>query len=186
MNDSLFSSALAQEKLRADQLATEGRASQFFSGEDAFALSANSRVPRNIEEVLLRDGDEFTIPTDSKSKQWIATPLSKGGDPVLRLLAEVKGKDGSVRFVQIFVGTLLKSVRNRETKAQALADVKFKDGSSFRATSAGFPNQQACWEFLFGKTLKVVSASEVPTIKRNRLTGARFEAEAQVLQFEEL
>ncbi len=186
MNDTLFSSAVESERLRAQQLATEGRATQFFDGENAFALAANTRVPRNLEEVLLRDGDEFTIPTDSKSKQWIATPLSKGGDPVLRLLAEVRGKDGSVRFVQIFVGTLLKSVRNRETKEQALADVKFKDGSSFRAHSAGFANQQDCWTFLFGKTLKVVSVSEVPTIGRNRLTGARFEKEAQVLAFEEL
>lgn len=185
MNDTLFSSAVESERLRAQQLATDGRAAQFLDGQDAFALSANTRVPRNLEEVLLQDGDEFTIPTDSKSKQWIATPLSKGGDPVVRLLAEVRGKDGQVRFVQVFLGTLLKSVRNRETKTTALADVKLKDGSSFRAQSAGFPSQEQCWRFLFGKTLKVVSVSEVPTIKRNRLTGARYESDAQVLQFEE-
>ena len=185
MNDTLFSSAVESERLRAQQLATDGRAAQFLDGQDAFALSANNRVPRNIEEVLLRDGDEFTIPTDSKSKQWIATPLSKGGDPVVRLLAEVRGKDGQVRFVQVFLGTLLKSVRNRETKEQTLADIKFKDDKSFRAVSAGFANQQDCWKFLFGKTLKVVSVAEVPTIKRNRLTGARYESDAQVLQFEE-
>lgn len=186
MNDSLFSSAVESERLRAQQLATDGRSTQFFDGENAFALAAKSRVPRNLAEVLLNEGDTFTIPTDDKSKQWIATPLSKGGDPVLRLLAEVKDKDGNVRFVQVFVGTLLKSVRNRETKAQVLADCKFKDGSSFRAHSAGFANQQDCWKFLFGKTLKVSAVTEVPSIGRNYLTGARFEKDAQVLTFEEV
>lgn len=186
MNDSLFSSAVESERLRAQQLATDGRASQFFDGKDAFALASNQRVPRNLGEVLLAEGDTFTIPTDENSKQWLATPLSKGGDPVLRLLAEVKDKNGNVRFVQVFIGTLLKSVRNRETKGQVLADVKFKDGSSFRAHSAGFANQQDCWRFLFGKTLKVTAVDEVPTIGRNYQTGARFEKDAQVLTFEEV
>lgn len=186
MNDSLFSSAVESERLRAQQLATDGRSTQFLDGKEAFALSANSRVPRNIEEVVLREGDTFTIPDSAESKQWIATPLSKGGDPVLRLLAEIKGKDGSVRFVQVFVGTLLKSVRNRETKEQVLADCKFKDGSSFRALSAGFANQQDCWKFLFGKTLTVKAVTEVPSIGRNYQTGARFEKDAQVLTFEEV
>ncbi len=186
MNDSLFSSALESERLRAQQLATDGRAAQFLDGKEAFALASKSRVPRNLAETLLNDGDTFTIPDSAESKQWLASPLSKGGDPVLRLLAEVKDKDGNVRFVQVFVGTLLKSVRNRENKEQVLADVKFKDGSSFRAHSAGFANQQDCWQFLFGKTLTVKAVQEVPTIGRNYLTGARFEKDAQVLTFEEV
>lgn len=180
-NDSLFSSAISAEKLRAEQL---GRADQFTDGEGAFALAQKARVPRSLAEVTLQEGDSFTVPSDEKSKQWLASPLQKNGDPRLRLLAEVTDKEGAVRYVHVFLGSLLKSVTTIDGK-NVLADVKLKDGSSFRSLTAGFANAEECWRALFGKTLTVKTST---TCQRKARTadGAPIVKDTVVLSFEEV
>lgn len=180
-NDSLFSSAISAEKLRAEQL---GRADQFSDGENAFALAQKARVPRSLAEVTLQEGDTFAVPADEKSKQWLASPLQKDGDPRLRLLAEVTDEKGAVRYVHVFLGSLLKSVTTIDGK-NVLADVKLKDGTSFRSLTAGFANADECWRALFGKTLKVTNST---TCQRKARTadGAPIVKETIVLNFEEV
>lgn len=153
-NDNLFAFAQNYAEARAKSLGGNiVKGSAAFEGED-------TPVRRDLSETQFNAGDKIEIPANASSEQWIRTPLTRGQDPVTRALCKVTASDGSVSVKELFMGTLMKSVQNRETKQNVSVTGTITDYTRNCIT------KKEVWEKLFGKTLEVVSVQMVPIIRR--------------------
>ena len=100
------------------------------------------------------------MPANATSDQWINTPLTRGQNPVTRALCEVTAADGTKSVKELFLGTLMKSVQNRETKQNVSVTGNIVEYTRNCVT------KKEVWEKLFGKTLEVVGVQMVPIIRR--------------------
>jgi len=128
------------------------------NGAEAFACSKGKRIPRDPERARLLDGDEFTVPENESSDQWLALPFSKGGDPITRLVAHVKRGDAIVP-IEVFIGTLLKSATKTDGTV-ARSTVLFKDSTNLADKALACIDPTDVWRLCFGKTFKVSNATE--------------------------
>ena len=153
-NDNLFAFASQYAEARANALGGNiVKGSAAFEGED-------TPVRRDLSETQFNVGDKIEIPANAASEQWIRTPLTKGQDPVTRALCKVTANDGSVSVKELFIGTLMKSVQNRETKQNVSVT------GTITNYTANCITKKEVWEKLFGKTLEVVAVQLVPIIRR--------------------
>ena len=153
-NDTLF--AFATQYAEARAIALGGnivKGATAFEGED-------TPVRRDLSETQFNVGDKIEIPADANSEQWIRTPLTRGQDPVTRALCKVTASDGTVSVKELFMGTLMKSVQNRETKQNVSVT-----GSITNYTQNCITKKEV-WQKLFGKTLEVKAVQMVPIIRR--------------------
>jgi hypothetical protein len=154
MDDNLFDLHIQQAKRQAEALGAT-----LTSGKDAFAYSKGRRIPKDPERSRLMDGDTFTIPTDETSDQWLAYPISEGGEPTNRLLANVN-RGGNILPIEIFVGTLLKSVTKTDGQIARTTTI-LKDGRNLADVALGCVDSSDVWRLVFGKTFSVSNAMEV-------------------------
>lgn len=153
-NDNLFAFATQYAEARANALGGNiVKGATAFEGED-------TPVRRDLSETQFNVGDKIEIPANATSEQWIRTPLTRGQDPVTRALCKVTDKDGNVSVKELFMGTLMKSVQNRETKQNISVTGSITDYTRNCVT------KKEVWEKLFGKTLEVVAVNMVPIIRR--------------------
>ena len=128
------------------------------NGSAAFECSKGKRIPRDPERARLLDGDEFTVPDNESNSDWLALPLSKGGDPITRLLARVKRGENIVP-IEIFIGTLLKSATKTDGTV-ARSTVLFKDGTNLADKALACIDPTDVWRLCFGKRFRVSNATE--------------------------
>lgn len=174
MNDSLYSAQVRYIEAQSKQFKGE-----LTSGVDAFKADDKPRRI-NVGDSIFKKGDVFTLPnlpetSEADAKRWIAAPLSKNGDPILRCLVECKGDDGVESVKQLFAGTLTKSVRNRDTGVTVMTS-----GTAADAIADCVTNQDI-WKKLAGKTLVVKDITTVPIIRRGFNGQADRPGDAQVL-----
>lgn len=153
-NDNLFAFAQNYAEARAKSLG-----GNMVKGAAAFEAE-DTPVRRDLSETQFNVGDKITLPADANSEQWINTPLTRGQNPVTRALCEVVAADGSKSVKELFMGTLMKSVQNRETKQNVSVT-----GSITNYTKDCITKKEV-WTKLFGKTLEVVGVQMVPIIRR--------------------
>lgn len=154
VNDGLFAFAQNYAEARAKALGgniVKGAAA--FEAEDA-------PVRRDLSETQFNVGDKVVLPANATSDQWINTPLTRGQNPVTRALCEVTAADGTKSVKELFLGTLMKSVQNRETKQNVSVTGNIVEYTRNCVT------KKEVWEKLFGKTLEVVGVQMVPIIRR--------------------
>lgn len=153
-NDGLFAFAQNYAEARAKALGgniVKGAAA--FEAEDV-------PVRRDLSETQFNVGDKIVLPANATSDQWINTPLTRGQNPVTRALCEVTAADGTKSVKELFLGTLMKSVQNRETKQNVSVTGNIVEYTRNCVT------KKEVWEKLFGKTLEVVGVQMVPIIRR--------------------
>ena len=153
-NESLFAFATNYAEARAKALG-----GNIVKGAAAFEVE-DAPVRRDLSETQFNIGDKIVIPATADSEQWICTPLTRGQNPVTRALCEVTASDGTKSVKELFLGTLMKSVQNRETKQNVSVT-----GSIINFTSNCITKKEV-WQKLFGKTLEVVGVQMVPIIRR--------------------
>lgn len=153
-NDGLF--AFAQNYAEARAKALGGN---IVKGAAAFEAE-DTPVRRDLSETQFNVGDKIVLPADATSNQWINTPLTRGQNPVTRALCEVTAADGTKSVKELFLGTLMKSVQNRETKQNVSVTGNIVEYTRNCVT------KKEVWEKLFGKTLEVVGVQMVPIIRR--------------------
>lgn len=136
------------------------------SGTEAFAVDNKPRR-RSLDASTFHDGDKVQVPflpTDAAHPEdkdkWLALPINKGGDPVLRAHCLVTDKDGKQSVKELFAGTLCKFVRNRET-----GDEVQTSGSAVDLIADCETNQEI-WQKLAGRTLTFSNPKRVKTIIR--------------------
>lgn len=174
MNDSLYSAQVRYIEAQANQF--KGSVT---NGVDAFKADDKPRRI-NVGDSIFKQGDTFTLPnlpetSPEDAKRWIAAPLSKNGDPVLRCLVECKGDDGVESVKQLFAGTLTKIVRNRDTGVNVMTNGTAADAIADCVTNTDI------WKKLAGKTLVVKAVTTVPIIRRGFNGAADRPGDAQVL-----
>lgn len=153
-NESLFAFATNYAEARAKALG-----GNIVKGAAAFEVE-DAPVRRDLSETQFNIGDKIVIPADANSEQWICTPLTRGQNPVTRALCEVTASDGTKSVKELFLGTLMKSVQNRETKQNVSVT------GSITQFTANCITKKEVWQKLFGKTLEVVGVQMVPIIRR--------------------
>jgi hypothetical protein len=153
-NDGLF--AFAQNYAEARAKALGGN---IVKGAAAFEAE-DTPVRRDLSETQFNVGDKIVLPANATSDQWINTPLTRGQNPVTRALCEVTAADGTKSVKELFLGTLMKSVQNRETKQNVSVTGNIVEYTRNCVT------KKEVWEKLFGKTLEVVGVQMVPIIRR--------------------
>lgn len=154
LNEGLFAFASQYAEARAKALG-----GNIVKGAAAFEAE-DTPVRRDLSETQFNVGDKILIPADATSEQWINTPLTRGQNPVTRALCEVTASDGTKSVKELFLGTLMKSVQNRETKQNVAVTGSIVDYTRNCVT------KKEVWEKLFGKTLEVVGSQMVPIIRR--------------------
>ena len=174
MNDSLLSAQVRYVEAQAKQFKGE-----MVNGEDAFKLDDKPRRI-NVGDSIFKEGDVITLPnlpntSPADAARWIAAPLSKNGDPILRCLVEVKDNSGVESVKQLFAGTLTKSVRNRDTGVTVTTN-----GTAADAIADCVTNQDI-WKALAGKSLKITKITTVPVIRRGFNGQADRPGDAQIL-----
>lgn len=153
---------LAVELKRMEALAKSLK-SELKSGSEALKMDEKPRR-MSIDEGLFSPGDILTIPKlpeDDKStaNQWVALPISKDGDPVLRVLVDVEN-NGVHTIKSLFAGTLGKTAINRDDRTVVKTGGNIVEKLEKCATNADI------WATIAGHKLEFVSGQPVPIIRR--------------------
>lgn len=154
MADSIF-----DYTIRVNKEIAKAMKSELKTGAAAMA-TAKTVMRRSLDETIFKVNDIIIIPEwDENSEQWISMPMSEKGNPVFRCVCEVHNGDN--KFVkELFMGTLRKSVRNRETN-----EFVSVTGTVVELLKGEYMLEDA-WKKLAGKKLKVIAITTVPVIKR--------------------
>lgn len=158
--------SLFDAQMRRAQATATNNGKPLVSGSEAFAIDNKPRR-RSLDNSVFHDGDTVVVPflpTDTAHPEdkdkWLALPINRGGDPVLRAHCLVTDKDGKQSVKELFAGTLCKFVRDRETQAEVATT-----GTAVDAIADCETNTEI-WQKLAGKTLKFHSPKTVKTIIR--------------------
>ena len=161
--ESMFKVALNRAKIQATQFG--GTA---VTGAEAIADAANRTAPRNINLSMFADGDEVKVPeypvagTPKESDaQWIKKPLSRGGDPVLSVLCEVKTAGGAITYKELFAGSLVKSAINNATGAPV------STSGTVPVAVQQLDTLESVFKAVAGKTLKFSKPQTFETTRRD-------------------
>lgn len=153
------------EKQRAEAQARQ-YGSACTSGIDAFNVSSGNAARRSINDNIFLDGDVIEVPKlpqddPNTADQWIAAPLSRGGDPVTCVLVKCTAKSGKVSVKRLFAGTITKSVMEHGT------DTVYSTGGSV-VTSTAVQNAATVGEIFAALASHKIRFGQPKTVKVNR------------------
>jgi hypothetical protein len=153
-------------QVQRNQVIAKTNGGTCLTGAAAFDVDNKARR-RNLDNSVFHDGDTIEVPFlpgdaahPEDGAKYMALPISKGGDPVMRVLVKCTDKDGKESVKELFAGTLTKSALNRDTQINVATS-----GTAVEAIEDCVTNQDI-WKAIAGKKLKFSNPKTVPTIVR--------------------
>lgn len=156
MAENIFAYSLEVNKKKAELMGTELK-----TGKAAMADASKVVMRKSADESIFFVGDEIIVPAwDETNERWQSMPMSNKNDkPVFRCLVEVHNGD-NVYEKELFMGTLRKTVQDRETGEYVSTSGTVVD------LLKGIYMLDEAWQAVADKRLKVTAVKSVPVIKR--------------------
>lgn len=177
--ENLFNVAVSRAQMQATSFG-----GNCVSGANAVKGAADRLAPRNMTLGMFADGDVVEIPAypeegnlKETDAQWLAKPLSRGGDPVLSVLCKVTTKSGAVVCKELFAGTLVKSAINNATMQPVSAS------GDVPRDLASMDTLEAMFKAVAGKKIKFSNPVTFKTMRRD-FSGNRPDREANTTVFQ--
>ena len=134
------------------------------NGEAAWSSGESDNARQYLSDVLLAEGDVFTIP-EVGDDRWLYSPAVKNGSNILHPIVAIS-RDGATIELPMWIGHFVKEVTNSKTGDVVRSKVVLKGNKIVSFQDAITIGEQ--WRLLAGKKLRVDKIETIPVKKRDK------------------